>query len=321
MPSTLTLTEHVRSVKTIGIVAKADLKNVSPVVREVSKWLAERGVSTVTELETTRLASLKDQRTCSKNDLPRTVDLLLVLGGDGTLLGVANQIVSVDADVPVLAVNCGSLGFLTEITLPELYDALESVLAGTAGIDERQMLRASVLRLEHKEINSLTVTEFEKLKTSRIVAERFVLNDVVIGKSARSNIIEISISVGDQFVTSYRADGLIVSSPTGSTAYNLAVGGPIVHPTVDAFLLTPIAPHTLTNRPIVIASTAPVRVTPALGGEHLEAFASFDGQFNVELEHNDVITVERAPQSLKVVRAESRNYFAVLREKLKWGER
>ena len=303
MPSALALTKHVRPVKTIGIVAKAHLTNVSPVVREVSKWLAGRDVATVIELETARLASLSDQRTCSKNDLPRTVDLVLVLGGDGTLLGVANKIVSVDADVPVLAVNCGSLGFLTEITLPELYDALESVLAGTAGFDERQMLHASVLRLGHS------------------IAERFVLNDVVIGKSPRSNIIEVSISVDDQFVTSCRADGLIVSSPTGSTAYNLAVGGPIVHPTVDAFLLTPIAPHTLTNRPIVIASTAPVRVTPALGGEHLEAFASFDGQFNVELENDDVITVERAPRSLKVVRAESRNYFAVLREKLKWGER
>ena len=303
MPPAPAPAEHVRPVKTIGIVAKAHLTNVSPVVRQVSEWLAGRDVDTVIERETARLASLADQRTCSKDDLPKTVDLVLVLGGDGTLLGVANRIASVDADVPMLAVNCGSLGFLTEITLPELYGALESVLAGTAGIDERQMLHASVLR------------------RGRIIAERLVLNDVVIGKSARSNIIEVSISVGGQFVTSCRADGLIVASPTGSTAYNLAAGGPIVHPTVDALLLTPIAPHTLTNRPIVIANTAPVRVTPALGGEHLEAFASFDGQFNVELENGDVITVERAPRPLRVVRAESRNYFAVLREKLKWGER
>ncbi len=303
MPPSPGAPAHVRPVKTIGIVAKAHLTNVSPVVREVTEWLAGRHVDAVIEVETARLADLVDRRTCSKDDLPKAVDLVLVLGGDGTLLGVANRIASVDANIPVLAVNCGSLGFLTEIRLPELYGALESVLGGTAGIDERQVLHARVLR------------------DARVIADRLVLNDVVVGKSAQSNIIEVSISVGGQFVTWCRADGLIVASPTGSTAYNLAAGGPIVHPTVEALLLTPIAPHTLTNRPIVIANTAPVTVKPALGGSHLEAFASFDGQFSVELEDGDVITVERAPRPLKVVRAESRGYFAVLREKLKWGER
>ena len=144
---------------------------------------------------------------------------------------------------------------------------------------------------------------------------------MVIGRSSRSSIIELSIFLGGQLITRSRADGLIVATPTGSTAYNLAAGGPIVHPTVDALVLTPIAPHTLTNRPIVLANTAPVRIRPDLAGPHVAAHASFDGQFDVELEDGDVVVVERAPQPLRVVRAESRNYFAVLREKLKWGER
>ena len=303
MPLTPAQPAHFKPVKTIGIVAKTHPANVVPVVREVTDWLAERRVDAVLEVETAQLSGLTDRQTCSKDDLPKAVDLMLVLGGDGTLLGVASLVASANADIPVLAVNCGSLGFLTEITLPELYSALESVLGGTAGIDERQMLRARIQRAH------------------QVIADRLVLNDVVVSKSVRSNIIEISIAVGGQFVTRCRADGLIIASPTGSTAYNLAAGGPIVHPTVDALLLTPIAPHTLTNRPIIIANTVPVAITPALGGSHLEAFASFDGQFSMQLENGDSVKVERAAKPLKVVRSESRNYFAVLREKLKWGER
>ena len=185
----------------------------------------------------------------------------------------------------------------------ELILVLESVLAGTARIDERRMLHSRVLRNE------------------AVMADRTVLNDVVLGKAALSNIIDFAITLGEQFVMSSRADGLIIASPTGSTAYNLAAGGPIVHPTVDAVLLTPFAPHTLTNRPIVIPATAPVRVTPALGGAHQSAYVSFDGQYGFELAPGDSVTVERAARPLRVVRAESRSYFAVLREKLKWGER
>ena len=227
----------------------------------------------------------------------------MVLGGDGTLLGAASTVARAGTDVPILAVNFGSLGFLTEITLPELYASLESVLAGTAGTDERQMLRSQVIRAE------------------QVHTDRLVLNDVVLGKAALSNIIDFSITLGDQFVMRCRADGLIIASPTGSTAYNLAAGGPIVHPQVDALLLTPIAPHTLTNRPIVIPTATPVRVTPELGGPYQAAYVSFDGQYGFELLNGDSILVERATRPLRIVRAESRSYFAVLREKLKWGER
>ena len=177
------------------------------------------------------------------------------------------------------------------------------MLAGEARIDERRMLQAQVLR------------------GGGAIVERVVLNDVVLTKAALSSIIDFSVACGEQFVMRSRADGLIIASPTGSTAYNLAAGGPIVHPQVDALLVTPLAPHTLTNRPIVIPATPPVCVTPDLGRPHQAASASFDGQFGVELAAGDRIVVARAPHPLRVVRAESRNYFAVLREKLKWSER
>ena len=290
------------TIKTVGIIAKTHLEAAAAVIEGISSWLTKRGVKVVVENETAALASIKDQTTCSRETLPNEVDLVLVLGGDGTLLGMASRVVSVDADIPVLAINFGSLGFLTEITLPGLYSSLESVLAGTARIDERQMLRSKVLR------------------KGRTVMDRIVLNDVVIGKDTRSSIIEFAITVGEQFVTTSRADGVIIASPTGSTAYNLAAGGPIVHPRVDALLITQIAPHTLTNRPIVIPSTIPVCVTPDLSGPHQDAHASFDGQFVFDLAEGDIVTVQRAERPLKMVRAAARNYFSVLRQKLKWGE-
>ncbi len=288
---------------TVGIVAKTRLREAAAVVANLTDWLAARGVGVVIELDTARLVERQGPPTCSRDELPSAAELILVLGGDGTLLGVAGRVARSAPNPPLLAVNFGSLGFLTEITLPELYPSLESVLAGTARIDERQMLHSRVLR------------------NDAVMADRIVLNDVVLGKAALSNIVDFAITLGEQFVMSSRADGLIIASPTGSTAYNLAAGGPIVHPTLDAVLLTPIAPHTLTNRPIVIPATTPVRVTPALGGAHQSAYVSFDGQYGFELAAGDSVTVERAGRPLRVVRAESRSYFAVLREKLKWGER
>ena len=288
---------------TVGIVAKTRLEEAAHVVADAADWLAARGVAVVLETDTAQLAQRRGARTCVRDDLPAAADLIVVLGGDGTLLGIAGRVAQAGVDTPILAVNFGSLGFLTEVTLPELYTALESVLAGEAGIDERRMLQAQVIR------------------GGRAVAGRIVLNDVVLTKAALSNIIDFSVTFGEQFVMRSRADGLIIASPTGSTAYNLAGGGPIVHPQVDAVLVTPLAPHTLTNRPIVIPATSRIGITPALGGPHQAASASFDGQFGMELEAGDSVTVERAPRPLRVVRAESRSYFAVLREKLKWSER
>ena len=298
-----TLDAPPRAIRSVGLVAKARLREAAGLLREIAGWLDERGVKAVFEEETAAIADpVTGQPPLSKDMLPTVVDMVLVLGGDGTLLAMANRIAQASVDIPILAVNFGSLGFLTEITLPELYLSLESALAGTAGIDHRRMLRSRTYR------------------DRRVLADRLALNDVVITKSALSSIIDLSVSVRDQFVTKFRADGLIIASPTGSTAYNLAAGGPIVHPAVDALVLTPIAPHTLTNRPIVIPASSEVRVEPLVGGSNQEIFVSFDGQFGFQLQGNDVVSVVQSSRPLRVVRASARNYFGVLREKLKWGK-
>ena len=288
---------------TVGIVAKTDLAEAAPVVRDVVAWLEERDLQPVVAEGTAALAELTGVRTTTAAALPDTADLILVLGGDGTLLGMARQIALARADPPILAVNFGSLGFLTEITLPELFEALASVVDGNARIDERRMLRSRTMRGD------------------TLLTEQLALNDVVITKSALSGILDLSVSVGDQFVARFRADGLIIATPTGSTAYNLSAGGPIVHPLIKAVVLTPIAPHTLTNRPVVLPETPAIRVQPELGARHTEAFASFDGQTGVKLERGDAVVVDGATRPLRMIRAASRTYFTVLREKLRWAER
>ena len=288
----------------VGLVAKHHLDAAAGVLAELAGWLEARGIQTVFETDTAALAGLPPGReTSTRDNLPRDCDLIVVLGGDGTLIGMANRIAESGADVPILGVNFGSLGFLTEITLAELYESLEAVLGGAAEFDRRMMLRARTLR------------------NRTVHAERTVLNDVVITKGALSRIIELSVTVGDQAIMRVRADGLIVATPTGSTAYNLAAGGPIVHPALDAVLLTPIAPHMLTNRPVIIPGSATIRVEPLMNNAHDEVFVTFDGQSGHSLQVDDVVEIGRAEEPLRVVRAPRRTYFDVLRQKLKWGER
>ena len=294
---------ELRPIAMVGIVAKTHLQAAAPVVRDVVAWLVERHLRPVVAEDTAALAGLTSVQTTTPGALPDASDLILVLGGDGTLLGMARQIAVAKTDPPILAVNFGSLGFLTEIILPELFEALASVVDGSARIDERKMLRARTIRGD------------------MWLDERLVLNDVVITKNALSGILDLSVSVGDQFVARFRADGLIIATPTGSTAYNLSVGGPIVHPLVNAVVLTPIAPHTLTNRPVVLPETSAIRIQPELGDPRAEAFASFDGQNGIELERGDAVIVDTASRPLRMIRAASRPYFAVLREKLRWAER
>ena len=287
----------------VGLVAKTRLEEAAGVLAELAGWLEARGIQPVFETETAALVGLPAGRPTSPRDaLPRACDLVVVLGGDGTLIGMAGRIANSGADTPILGVNFGSLGFLTEITLPELYISLDAVLAGTAGIDQRMMLRSRTLR------------------RGEICTDRLALNDVVITKGALSRIIDLSVSIGDQHVMRVRADGLIIASPTGSTAYNLAAGGPIMHPSMDALLLTPIAPHMLTNRPIVMPADSEVRIQPAMA-DHDEVFVTIDGQSGHPLEPGDVISVIRAQRQLRLVRAPTRTYFDVLRQKLKWSER
>src|SRR5579864_4631260 len=287
----------------VGIVAKSHLRAATTHLVDIAEWLGARGVQAVFETETAQLMPPSaDRAVAGKSALASGVDMVLVLGGDGTLLSMADCIGDASSGIPILGVNFGSLGFLTEITLPELYPSLEAALDGRAHVESRMMLRSTTER------------------DGRTLAQLIALNDAVITKTARSRMIDLSVSVGDEFVTRVKADGLIIATPTGSTAYNLGGGGPHGHPDVGALILTPIAPHTLTNRPIVIPADSVVRVQPNMD-ERDEVFITFDGQAGFQLQAGDVITVGRAPRPLRVLRPATRSYFEVLRTKLKWGER
>ncbi len=288
-------------IERVGIVAKRGLA-ASDHLSRLATWLRERRVEAVFETDTATLAggAARGSRSMAREELPHAVDLVIVLGGDGTLLAMAERIAAAGRDIPILGVNFGSLGFLTEIRIDELYSSLEQVLDGTADLDVRAVLTADARR------------DGERFDS------RTVLNDVVFTKGALSRMIQLSVSVSGGFVTRVKADGLIVASATGSTAYNLSAGGPIVHPAVDALILTPIAPHTLTHRPIVIPGDSIVEVAPQIDEE---TFVTFDGQSGFPLKPGDVVSVRKSERSLRLVKAPARSYFELLREKLKWGER
>ncbi len=287
---------------TVGVLVRPDLGQARPALQELVSWLSRRGIEPCLEERTAALAGLLPGSACavaSGREVAARSDALVILGGDGTLLAASHL---VEKPVPVLGVNFGSLGFLTEITLAELYPTLEAVLAGTYQFEERRMLRATVRRENGPEVTG------------------DVLNDVVITKAALSRIIELDVAVDGLFVSAFRADGLIISSPTGSTAYNLAAGGPILHPSLPAVVLTPICPHMLTNRPLVVSDQAVIEVRLA----HIrdsEVHVTFDGQRGFPLSSSDVVTLSRSTKTLRLVKALGRDYFKVLRTKLKWGER
>jgi NAD+ kinase len=283
----------------IGIAVKPGLAAARDTLVELEGWLRDRGVDAVWSTEAAKLFGGGSRHSAEREDLARQSDLAVVLGGDGTLLAIAKAIAESGHDIPILAVNFGSLGFLTEITRPELYHSLEAVIAGRASYDLRMMLRGAAPRANESHM---------------------ALNDVVFSRTALSRMIELSVSVGDQFVTAVKADGLIVATPTGSTAYNLAAGGPIVHPAMDALVLTPIAPHTLTNRPIVIPAEREVRVTSTSSNAG-DVHVTMDGQTGFPLREGDELTITRAEKPLRLVRSTTRSYFEVLRQKLKWNER
>ena len=287
----------------VGIVAKSHLRKAAPYLREIERWLTSRGVDVTFETATAALmAESSSRRVADKTTLVKSVAAVIVLGGDGTLLSMADAIGAADVDVPIVGVNFGSLGFLTEVTLDEVYPALEAMLSGDARVEERMMLRSTTKR---------GATE---------LPANVALNDVVVTKAARARMTDLAVFVGDEFLTRVKADGLIVATPTGSTAYNLAAGGPIVEPRLDALILTPIAPHTLTNRPIVIPASSPVRVQPNIE-ERDELFVTFDGQAGYQLQAGDEIRICRASRTLRLLRPTTRSYFEVLRQKLRWNER
>jgi NAD+ kinase len=284
--------------KRIGVVAKTDRADAREVVERLLAWCVEHGLQPVLEKETAGLCPDTQAATARKPDLPAQVDLLLVLGGDGTLLSMARLVG--DLGVPILGVNLGGLGFLTALTKDELFPALEAFLAGGLVIEERVMLAAQVWRHGER------------------LSEYVALNDVVITKSAMSRIINLAVSVDGHFATAYRADGLIISTPTGSTAYCLSAGGPIVFPTMPAVVLTPICSHTLTNRPIVLPADQRVEVT--LQSDQ-DVMLTLDGQVGFALKEADVVAIHQATARIQLLRFPQKDFFSVLRTKLKWGER
>ena len=290
----------------VGVVAKARLERAADHLAKIATWLEARGIQPVFDPESAALAkgagATARYEVLEKDAMAASVDMVVVLGGDGTLLGMAGRIGQAGSNIPILGVNFGSLGFLTEVTLPEIHSSLEAAITGTARVDERMTLRVTVDR-----------------GTERL-ADRIVLNDVVVTQGALSRIIDLSVTVDGEFMMRVKADGLIIASPTGSTAYNLSAGGPIVHPRVDGLTITPIAPHTLTNRPVVVPGSSEIKIQPLTHDDQSEVFATFDGQSLLRLNGSHVVSVRRSDRPIRLVRASSRGYFQVLRETLKWGE-
>jgi NAD+ kinase len=283
--------------KSAGIIAKHTDPRAKTIVSELCRWLDEREKTVVLDRETAALVGRSDG--VFRSRMPEQCDFLIVIGGDGTLLSAARVVGTTGK--PILGVNLGSLGFMTAITLDELYPALEQIFRQEIDFDERMMLVAHVHRLGER------------------VANYTVLNDVVINKGALAKIIDIKATVGDVLLSTFKADGLIISTPTGSTGYSLAAQGPIVYPTLRSILITPICPHMLTFRPLVVPDNLVVRAE--LTSRETDVFLTLDGQVGFGLREGDVIEVRKADSTLRFFRSPFRDYFTVLRTKLKWGER
>jgi NAD+ kinase len=282
--------------KSVGILTKPKFPEVKATLQGVVTWLRDRHITVL--LDTTSAALLSEQGGIQKTQLAGQSDVLLILGGDGTILNAAR--LAAERSIPILGVNMGGLGFLTEVRLDNLYASLERVFANDFVLDERLMLQTHVHR--HGET----------------VARGIVLNDVVISKGTLARMIELKIAIQGQFVTNLRADGLIVATPTGSTAYSLSAGGPIISPAVQSLILTPISPHTLTHRPLIVPGNAEIEVT--LTSKDDGAMATLDGQVGIAMTQGDTVVIQASEHRTKLIRFPESHYYEVLREKLKWGD-
>ena len=287
------------TIRSVGIISKPMNEVVSSVVPPLILWLRERNIQAFIDCETQAAIGTTDVESLERTELGEKVQLFIVFGGDGTLLSAARALAG--RPVPILAVNLGGLGFLTSVALNELYPVLEKVLAGEHQISQRMMLSA------------------ETFRNGQLVEHQTALNDAVLNKAALARMLDFDVYVDGISVGRYRADGLIVASPTGSTAYSLAAGGPIVHPQLDAFVITPICPHMLTNRPLVIPDTAHVEVDIAAAEEPV--YLTLDGQIGFQLEPRDRVSIRKSPDRVAFVRSPYKSYFEILRSKLRWGER
>ncbi|HZI64832.1 MAG TPA: NAD(+)/NADH kinase [Thermoanaerobaculia bacterium] len=283
------------TIQRVGVVAKAASREAVAAAHELTEWLARRGL----EVHLDEAAGRARGTNPSGPIFPHaeSYDLVIVLGGDGTLLSVARNMAN---GSPILGVNLGTFGFLTEINRGEMYPGLLQVLAGRFEVEERSLL------------------QIELLRAGNPAAVYRVLNDAVVAKSALSRIIELALRVDGHLVANYRSDGLILSTPTGSTAYNLSAGGPILYPQLRVMVLSPICPHTLSLRPVVIPDTSRVEVT--LETQREEVYLTLDGQEGTTLGYRDTVRASRCPETVRLVRVSGRTFYDGLRSKLHWGE-
>jgi NAD+ kinase len=289
------------AIKRIGVVVKPHQPDALDTLCRLTEWLNQKDIQLVGQAEIAH-EQIEQQTGCAveivKDDqLAPSVDLILVLGGDGTMIATARIIG--DAEVPVIGVNYGGLGYLAEFPIEELFAALESILSGEYKVQKRVMLAVELWRGEE------------------LITHSRVLNDVVVNKSALARIIEMEAYLDSQFVNRFRADGLIVATPTGSTAYNLSAGGPVIYPSMNAVVITPICPFTLSNRPIVVPDESTIEVRLMTDKE--EVALTLDGQVGVPLQVRDRIVIRKSRTTFNLVQPPNRNYFDVLRDKLKWG--
>lgn len=280
----------------IGIICKTGISEPAELLKEMLPWFRQKGYETIVDIET---ASILNIEGLARSQIPALADVIIVLGGDGTLLSTCRLVA--EKEVPVLGVNIGGLGFLTEVPVEKLYEMLEMVLSGDCPIEERLMLKAQVLR------------------HGAAIAEYTILNEVVVNKAALARIIDLETYINHSYVTTFKADGLIISTPTGSTAYSLSAGGPVLYPTLDNIVVTPICPHTLTNRAIVLAGNSVIEVILRSPTERV--YLTLDGQLGFSVMQNDTVVVVKSPFKTRLLIPCDRDYFEILRKKLKWGER
>jgi NAD+ kinase len=290
------------AIKRVGLVVKPNQPDVLATLCSLVEWLAAHGIQLVGGPDINR-GEIRQLTGCAietvaNEELAATVDLMVVLGGDGTMIATARMMG--DYDVPVLGINYGNFGYLAEFRHDEMFTALESILAGDYRVDPRVRLKVEVFR------------------GGQLLTHDRVLNDVVINKAALARIIELEAHLNDQLITQFRADGLIVSTPTGSTAYNLSAGGPVIYPSMNAVVITPICPFTLSDRPIVVPDDALIELT--LNTPDEEVVLTFDGQVGFPIEVGDRVLIQKSRTTFKIVQPRNRNYFDVLREKLRWGK-
>ena len=283
--------------KSVAIISKPWKEELSGLLPEVLRWFHQRDYVIYMDEETARYTN-GEQVVRREAIGAKHPNFVLVLGGDGTLLSAARSVAH--EGIPILAVNLGSLGFLTEIPLNELYTALEAVDQGQCPVELRSVLDCRLMR------------------GAECISQHFALNDVVVNKSAISRLVEFDLYIDGNFVFAYKADGVIIATPTGSTAYSLAAGGPVMMPSVEGFVVTPVCPHSLTHRPLVVTDKSQIELRVETGEE--QAFLSIDGQVGVPVQQGDRVLCQRAVHKVKLMRVR-RTFFEILRNKLKWGQR